>query len=123
MKKTQKFIETFERNRKAVRDLKRLYKTCQVTENEYIFSKVNGEPYLEVHHLVPLGEGGADNPANLVVISAHIHRMLHYADVKGIDLSKIVDNKLAFTINGANFTITWLPEHAKVIAAAGSASV
>lgn len=119
VKKTQKVIETFERNRKAVRDLKRLYKTCQITGDEFIFSKVNGEPYLEVHHLVPLGEGGSDNPTNLVVISAHIHRMLHYAVVEGIDLAKIVDGQLDFTINGESFTITWLPEHAKVIADAG----
>ena len=123
MKKTQKVIETFERNRKAVRDLKRLYKTCQITGNDFIFSKVNGEPYLEVHHLVPLGEGGSDNSTNLVVISAHIHRMLHYAVVEGIDLAKIVDYKLDFTINGESFTITWLPEHAKVIADAGGATV
>lgn len=119
VKKTQKVIETFERNRKAVRDLKRLYKTCQITGDDFIFSKVNGEPYLEVHHLVPLGEGGSDDPTNLVVISAHIHRMLHYAVVEGIDLAKIVDDKLDFTINGESFTITWRPEHAKVIADAG----
>lgn len=122
VKKTQKTIETFERNRKAVRKLKQLYKTCQITGNDFIFSKTNGEPYLEVHHLVPLGEGGSDVPANLVVISAHIHRMLHYAVVDGIDLTKIVDAKLDFTINGDNFTITWLPEHAKVIADAGGAT-
>ena len=121
MKKTQKVIETFERNRKAVRDLKRLYKTCQVTGDDFVFSKANGEPYLEVHHLVPLGEGGSDDPANLVVISAHIHRMLHYAVVEGIDLSKIADDKLDFTINGETFTITWRPEHAKVISDAGGA--
>ena len=123
VKKTQKVIETFERNRKAVRDLKKLYKTCQITGNDFIFSKVNGEPYLEVHHLVPLGEGGSDNPTNLVVISAHIHRMLHYAVVEGMDLAKIVDGKLDFTINGESFTTTWLPEHAKVIADAGGATV
>lgn len=119
-KKTKKVIETFERNRKAVSKLKQLYKTCQITGDRFVFPKENGEPYLEVHHLVPLGEGGADNPANLVVISAHVHRMLHYAVVEGIDLSKIVDNKLDFTINGETFTITWRPEHAKVIANATS---
>ena len=120
VKKTQKVIATFERNRKAVRDLKTLYKTCQVTGDEFVFSKVNGEPYLEVHHLVPLGEGGSDEPANLVVLSAHIHRMLHYAVVEGIDLSKITENSLDFKINGKTFTITWRPEHAEVISDASS---
>ena len=121
VKKTQKVIETFERNQKAVRDLKRLYKTCQITGEDFTFLKVNGQPYLEVHHVVPLGEGGADNPKNLVVISAHIHRMLHYANVEGIDLDNIIDNQLDFKINGEDFTITWLPQHATVIANAGDA--
>ena len=121
VKKTQTVIETFERNRKAVRDLKKLYRRCQITGDDFVFLKVNGEPYLEVHHLVPLGEGGSDEPSNLVVISAHIHRMLHYSNVEGIDLAKIVENKLDFTINGEVFTITWLPEHAKIIADAGGA--
>lgn len=123
VKKTQKVIETFERNRKAVRDLKRLYKTCQITGSSFVFTKVNGEPYLEVHHLVPLGEGGSDAPKNLVVISAHIHRMLHYAVVEGLNLDQIADDKLDITINGESFTITWRPEHAKVIADAGGPTV
>ena len=118
VKKTQKVIEVFERNRKAVKGLKKLYKTCQITGEKYVFPKVNGEPYLEVHHLIPLGEGGADSPENLVVISAHIHRMLYYATVEGLDLSKINDEKLGFLINGKKYTITWNSEHAKVVAAA-----
>ena len=121
VKKTPKVIKTFERNLKAVREMKRLYKTCQITGDDFVFSKVGGKPYLEVHHLVPLGEGGSDDPANLVVISAHIHRMLHYAVVEGIDLSKIREDKLDFTINGEAFTITWRPDHAKVIADASGA--
>jgi len=118
-KKTEKVIKIFERNRKAVRDLKKLYKTCQITGDQYVFPKLNDEPYLEVHHLIPLGEGGSDHPANLVVISAHIHRMLHYANVEGIDLENISDDKLDFTINGESFTITWLPKHVKTITDAG----
>ncbi len=119
VKKTQRVVEVFERNRKAARYLKELYKQCQITGDKFVFPKINGDPYLEIHHLIPLGEGGSDEPANLVVVSAHIHRMLHYAIVEGIDLSKIVDGKLNFTINGDSYTIEWLPEHARVIAEAG----
>jgi len=119
-KKTQKVIETFERNKKAVKELKKLYKTCQITGEKYVFPKINGEPYLEVHHLIPLGEGGADSPSNLVVISAHIHRMLHYANVEGLDLSKINGGKLDFRINNEEYTITWNAEHAKVVATANA---
>jgi 5-methylcytosine-specific restriction protein A len=115
VKKSQKVIETFERNRKAVRDLKKLYKKCQITGDSFTFSKSNGEPYLEVHHLIPLGEGGSDRPANLVVVSAHIHRMLHFASVEGIDLSKIEDGKLHIKINTHDYVISWHPDHAKLV--------
>lgn len=115
VKKTEKVVKTFERNRKAVRELKKLYKSCQISGDTYVFAKANGEPYLEVHHLIPLGEGGADEPSNLVVLSAHIHRMLHYSEVEGIDLSLIADNKLDLKINGELYTITWNPEHARLI--------
>lgn len=103
------------RNQKAVRVLKDLYGKCQITDSEFIFKKSDGSPYLEVHHLIPLGEGGADSPANLVVLSAHMHRMLHYADVSEIDLSQIDKNRLEIVINGNQFTITWHPDHAKLV--------
>ena len=35
--------------------------------------------YTEAHHLVPLGEGGSDYPANLVNLCPQHHKMLHYA--------------------------------------------
>jgi len=103
------------RNQKAVRVLKDLYGKCQITGSEFVFKKSDGLPYLEVHHLIPLGEGGADVPANLVVLSAHMHRMLHYADVTEIDLSQIEENKLEVVINENQFTITWHPDHAKLV--------
>ncbi|GHG36463.1 hypothetical protein GCM10017322_39170 [Paracoccus aerius] len=120
VKKTKKFVEVFDRNRKSVSALKQLYKTCQITGEKFVFNKSNGDPYLEVHHLIPLGEGGSDDPANLVVVSAHMHRMLHYAVVEGIDLKKISNGRLSFTINGGKYTITWLPMHYKIISNANA---
>ena len=111
----EKVVSIFERNRKVASRLKQLYKTCQITGDQFVFAKTNNQPYLEVHHLIPLSEGGSDNPANLVVVSAHIHKMLHYADVEGLNLSDIEDNKLDIKINGESFTITWLPEHADIV--------
>jgi len=113
--KSERVIRARRRNVKAARELKRLYNACQITGDKFVFPKIDGKPYVEVHHLVPLGKGGSDKPKNLIVVSAHMHRMLHYAVVEGIDLSKIIDNKLDFKINGKKFTITWHPEHAKVI--------
>lgn len=103
------------RNKKAVSILKQLYQTCQITGDQYVFKKTNDEPYLEAHHLVPLGQGGADHPSNLVIISAHIHRMLHFAEVSEIDLSKISNGKLPILINGQKYEIKWKPEHEKLV--------
>ena len=108
-------VKLRKRNAKAVKVLKSLYKECQITGTEFIFDKTNGDPYTEAHHLIPLGEGGADSPENLVVVSAHIHKMLHYADVEGLDLTKISDNKLDISINGDSYTITWHPKHAELV--------
>ncbi|WP_172977521.1 HNH endonuclease signature motif containing protein [Roseovarius sp. THAF9] len=105
------------RNQKAVRALKKLYGECQISGEQYVFPKEDGDPYLEVHHLIPLGLGGADSPANLVVLSAHMHRMLHYANVGEIDLSKISGDQLTIRINGNEYTIRWRPDHAAMIKA------
>lgn len=111
-KKTQKI---YSRNVVASRRLKLLYKQCQITGNEFVFEKVNGEPYLEVHHLIPLGEGGADQPANLIVVSAHIHRMLHYGTVSEINIANVRDGKLNVKINGKNYIIKWHSDHERCV--------
>jgi 5-methylcytosine-specific restriction protein A len=108
-----------QRNLNAVRDLKALYQhRCQLTGNAYTFLKRDGTPYTEAHHLISLGNGGADNPRNIIIVSPFVHRMLHYADVSGVDLSRVVQMPdgsatLAIQINGSDFTITWHPQHAE----------
>ena len=115
----QVIVQVLERNQKNVAALKALYKgNCQLTGEKYVFRKTDGEFYCEAHHLVPLGEGGADSPYNLVIVSPLIHRMLHYADVSGLDLSRIRDDKLEIEINGTPFTITWHPKHAELVSRA-----
>ena len=117
------FVAVRKRNTKAVKALKAIYQNmCQVTGSSLLFKKKDGQYYVEVHHLIPLGLGGADNPHNMIVVSPTVHRMLHYADVSGIDLSKFVTNAdgsstLRFFINGEDMTITWHPMHAKLIEA------
>jgi 5-methylcytosine-specific restriction enzyme A len=104
-----------QRDRRAMRSVRKMYSICQITGEEFVFITKKGAPYLEVHHLVPLGRGGADSPHNMIVVSAHAHRMLHYAEVSNIDLSAIKDNKLTIRINGQEFYITWAPKHAEVV--------
>lgn len=105
-----------QRNNQIVKNLKTLYKgKCQITGDKLTFEKINGELYCEVHHLIPLGENGSDSYANAIVVSPLIHRMLHYANVSKIDLSKITDNKLTITINERSYEITWHPDHFKTV--------
>ena len=104
------------RNHKVIRLLKELYKgKCQLTGSNLTFKKRDGTLYSEIHHLIPIGEKGSDSIFNLVVVSPLIHRMLHYANVSPIDLTKIKDNKTTITINKVEYTIRWHPDHAKII--------
>lgn len=102
------------RNTRAIRDLKELYQgRCQITGDAYAFTKKDGTFYCEAHHLIPLGNEGADSPYNIIIVNPLIHRMLHYADVLEINLSLITEkNTLDISINGKSYTITWHPEHA-----------
>lgn len=112
----KRFRKIRNRNTAAVKLLKDLYKgQCQITGEKYVFAKADGVPYTEAHHLIPLGKGGADSPRNIIVVSAHVHKMLHHAKVPQVDLSKIKNNKLEIEINSQKYTITWHPEHAKKV--------
>lgn len=117
---TYKMQQVRVRNRAAVPKVKALYQNCQISGDKYVFSKKDGSPYLEVHHLIPLGAGGADLPHNMIVASAHMHKMLHYANVQGLDLANIKNNELDITINGEKFTIRWHPKHAEQVLSAAS---
>jgi len=104
------------RNSKAVKRLKQLYSNlCQISGKKYTFKKTNGLYYSEAHHLVPLGKGGADSVYNIVIVSPLIHRMLHYANIEGLDLKKIKNNRLPIKINGVSYTIKWHPNHAQIV--------
>lgn len=41
-------------------------------------NKKNGQPFLETHHIVPLGEGGEDTIKNTIAICPNCHRKRHY---------------------------------------------
>jgi len=42
------------------------------------FLRSNGEPYLEVHHVRPLADGGPDTIDNAVALCPNCHRQLHH---------------------------------------------
>ncbi len=122
------YTQVRRRNTKAASSLKQLYGyECQLTGSAQVFSKRDGTGYVEAHHLVPLGAGGADDPRNIIVVSAMVHRMLHYAavDPNPIDLSRIVLDKdgwgvLSIRLDGDDYTIRWHPGHAAAVVQAAA---
>lgn len=78
--KREHFIETYMRDTGWVRQAKKVYgEHCLVNKCNNTFLKPHGKPYIEVHHIVPLCDGGEDGVWNLSVLCAHHHRMAHYA--------------------------------------------
>jgi hypothetical protein len=80
--------EKIERNRQLVRALKRLYRQSQVESD----ATPKGVPadqlteVLEVHHIVPLFMGGADERHNMMVVTPTLHALIHADQSCVIDL-------------------------------------
>lgn len=51
---------------------------CEVCGTPAPFFRADGEPYLEVHHVRPLGEGGPDTIDNAAACCPNCHRQLHH---------------------------------------------
>ncbi|ASK18475.1 HNH endonuclease [Halomonas sp. N3-2A] len=79
---TQKEVKTYAyvRDPKVVAQVLREAKgICFDCENKGPFiSKVTGQPYLEVHHVQMLKDGGPDTPENVVALCPNCHRARHY---------------------------------------------
>lgn len=56
--------------------------SCIVSDCHNTFLREDGSRYVEVHHIIPLCEGGVDGIWNLSVLCAHHHKMAHFADSK-----------------------------------------
>lgn len=52
---------------------------CEACDELAPFVKVNMEPFLEVHHLTRLSDGGIDKPKNVAAICPNCHRRVHYS--------------------------------------------
>lgn len=90
LEKREYIIETYARDRGWVKKAKDcfgfdcLHPGCRNT-----FLKPDGERYIEVHHIIPLFQGGEDGLWNLTVVCAHHHRMAHFAEtIKREELQK-----------------------------------
>lgn len=52
---------------------------CSLCLKTAPFRMPNGEPFLEVHHIIPLSEGGEDTPDNCAALCPNCHRAVHYS--------------------------------------------
>lgn len=50
---------------------------CQLCGCEAPFKDKNGDPYLEIHHAVPIRDGGSDSAENLIALCPNCHRKIH----------------------------------------------
>ena len=73
--------------------LKRAAGVCELTGAPAPFLTKDGQPYLEVHHIRRLSDGGLDHPVNCAAISPTAHRELHHG-MQGAEL----DTQLAEVI-------------------------
>jgi 5-methylcytosine-specific restriction protein A len=62
---------------------------CQLCDSPAPFNKKDGSPFLEVHHIQPLSEGGEDTLSNCVALCPNCHRKIH-ALKKPADLKKLI---------------------------------
>jgi 5-methylcytosine-specific restriction protein A len=53
--------------------------TCECCGNAAPFKDALGKPYLEVHHVVRLTDGGPDIPSNAIAVCPNCHRALHHS--------------------------------------------
>ena len=56
---------------------KRAKGVCENCSNKAPFINQQGDPYLEVHHIRKLSDGGADHPLNVATICPNCHREAH----------------------------------------------
>lgn len=52
--------------------------SCEACGEKAPFERDDGEPYLEVHHVRPLAEGGPDTTDNAMACCPNCHRYLHH---------------------------------------------
>lgn len=59
--------------------LKRANGRCEVPQCQHVlFPSADGQPFLEVHHIEPMGEGGLDTPENAAAVCPSHHREAHH---------------------------------------------
>lgn len=66
--------------------------TCEACDNPAPFTDLNGEPFLEVHHLYMLKDGGLDHPDNIAAICPNCHRRVHHGEDRDEYNSQLIES-------------------------------
>ncbi|CAG9297933.1 HNH endonuclease [Celerinatantimonas diazotrophica] len=61
---------------------------CECCSSNAPFTTAEGEPFLEIHHLRRLADGGSDTVSNAVALCPNCHREMHY----GVNKSSLVSS-------------------------------
>lgn len=76
----QTIVNTYKRNADVITTvLERANGICEGCNAPAPFLRVkDNTPYLEVHHIIPLGEGGDDTIVNVIALCPNCHRKAHF---------------------------------------------
>jgi 5-methylcytosine-specific restriction protein A len=86
--------ETYERDEKVVRyALLRSNGCCELCDKPAPFKKKDGSPFLEVHHIDFLSNGGDDSIDNVSALCPNCHRKMHALAIQS-DISKLKSKAL-----------------------------
>ena len=81
--KREYLVETYARSSGWVKKAKEMFGLyCMVDGCKNTFLTKKNQPYIEVHHIIPLHIGGEDGIWNLSVLCAHHHKMAHFSHTK-----------------------------------------
>ncbi|MCM7737031.1 HNH endonuclease [Enterobacter hormaechei] len=61
---------------------------CQSCKSDAPFLKVDGTPFLEVHHIEWLSNGGEDSVENAIALCPNCHRQAHYGVLELVPVNK-----------------------------------
>lgn len=74
-------VGRYARSLSVIREtLRRADSVCELCGQPAPFYDINGKPFLEIHHIIPLAEGGPDSLSNTVALCPNCHRAVHYAE-------------------------------------------
>lgn len=74
--------------------------TCEACSYIAPFERNDGSPYLEVHHVHPLAEGGSDTVENTIAVCPNCHRNLHFGKYKNEIKQRIIETTVRLINNG-----------------------